>query len=202
MRSIPIIKGIEINARIPSEMKLWIMVLNIKNRTLIYDIRTSFLLIIMRFFMNYSLKIKSQLYSKYIYAMKNTIMQKRSLFFVLIFLFFCTTVFSQQIQILNNNTKTSLRGLSVVSNKIIWVSGSKGTVGRSIDAGKTWEWITVKNYETRDFRDIEAFDKNTAVIMGIAEPAVILKTTDGGKNWKTVFTDSTKGMFLDAMEFW
>ncbi len=36
--------------------------------------------------------------------------------------------------------------------------------------------------------------------MAIAEPAVILKTTDGGKNWKKVFEDTTKGMFLDAMD--
>jgi photosystem II stability/assembly factor-like uncharacterized protein len=38
--------------------------------------------------------------------------------------------------------------------------------------------------------------------MGIAEPAYILKTTDGGASWKVVFSDSTKGMFLDAMDFY
>ena len=37
--------------------------------------------------------------------------------------------------------------------------------------------------------------------MGIAEPAIILKTKDGGKTWYKVFEDSTKGMFLDAMDF-
>ncbi len=109
---------------------------------------------------------------------------------------------AQKISILTSGTKTSIRGLSVVSDKIIWASGSNGTVAKSIDGGKTWQWITVKNFEKRDFRDIEAFDKNTAIIMAISEPANILKTTDGGKTWKTVFTDSTKGMFLDAMEFW
>jgi hypothetical protein len=37
--------------------------------------------------------------------------------------------------------------------------------------------------------------------MAVAEPAVILKTTDGGNTWKKVFEDTTKGMFLDAMYF-
>lgn len=106
-----------------------------------------------------------------------------------------------KIQVLTSGTATSLRGLSVVSDQVIWVSGSKGKVGRSTDGGATWQWTTVKGFEQRDFRDIEAFDENTAVITAIAEPANILRTTDGGQTWTTVFTDSTKGMFLDAMDF-
>ena len=89
----------------------------------------------------------------------------------------------------------------MVSDQVIWVSGSAGNVGRSTDGGKTWQWTVVKGFEKRDFRDIEAFDANTAIIIAIAEPANILKTTDGGQTWKTVFTDTTKGMFLDAMDF-
>ncbi len=105
------------------------------------------------------------------------------------------------IQILESGKKISIRGLSVVNDNIIWASGSKGSVARSIDGGKTFTWITVLGYENRDFRDIEAFDENTAIIMGVAEPAIILKTKDGGKSWKKVFEDSTMGMFLDAMDF-
>ncbi len=110
--------------------------------------------------------------------------------------------FSQKLISLNSDTNTSLRGLSVVNNKVLWVSGSNGTVGRSIDSGKTWTWMTVPGFEKRDFRDIEAFDEATAIIMAIDTPAVILKTINGGKSWKTVFIDPTPGMFLDAMEFW
>ena len=37
--------------------------------------------------------------------------------------------------------------------------------------------------------------------MGIAEPAYILKTNDGGESWRIVYENKTKGMFLDAMDF-
>jgi hypothetical protein len=108
---------------------------------------------------------------------------------------------AQQIEVLNNDQAISFRGLSAVTDQVVWVSGSKGTVGRSTDGGKTWKWNTVKGYEAREFRDIEAFDQNTAVILAVAEPAHILRTTDGGATWKVVYENNAKGMFLDAMDF-
>jgi photosystem II stability/assembly factor-like uncharacterized protein len=109
---------------------------------------------------------------------------------------------AQQIEMLSIGNKTSMRGLSVVTDKIIWVSGSKGIVARSVDSGKTWKWMNVPGYEKKDFRDIEAFDAVTAIVMAIDTPAIILKTTDGGGHWKKVYENKTPGMFLDAMEFW
>ena len=106
---------------------------------------------------------------------------------------------NEVIEMLSEGKKISLRGLSVVSNQIVWVSGSGGTVGKSMDGGKTFNWIVVPGFEKRDFRDIEAYDDQKAIIMAVAEPAVILKTVNGGKDWYKVFEDSTKGMFLDAM---
>jgi hypothetical protein len=106
------------------------------------------------------------------------------------------------VEVLTTGTNTSLRGLSVVNNNVVWVSGSNGTVGRSTNGGKSWNWMTVKGFEKTDFRDIEGFDANTAVIMGIADPAYILKTTDAGNTWKVVYENNQKGMFLDAMAFW
>ncbi len=110
--------------------------------------------------------------------------------------------FTQHVEMLHSGNGASLRGLSVVNNKVVWVSGSGGTVGRSVDEGQTWKWMRVKGFEATDFRDIEAFDSNTAVIMGIGEPAYLLKTHDGGNHWQVVFEDKRKGMFLDAMTFW
>ncbi len=110
--------------------------------------------------------------------------------------------FAQRIEILNSGTGVSFRGLSVVNNHTLWVSGSKGTVGISTNSGKSWHFLVVEGYETRDFRDIEAFDGQTAVIMAVGEPAVILRTSNAGKTWKKVYENNVQGMFLDAMEFW
>ncbi len=109
---------------------------------------------------------------------------------------------AQKIDSLITGSKASLRGLSVVTDKIIWASGSGGTVLRSTDGGSSFENIAVPGYERTDFRDIEAFSKKHAVIMGIDTPAVILVTKDGGLSWQRGFYDTTSGMFLDAMEFW
>jgi photosystem II stability/assembly factor-like uncharacterized protein len=120
-----------------------------------------------------------------------------------IFLLCCVSgLKAQTIRLIAEKKGVSFRGLSAVSDKIIWVSGSSGTIGKSIDAGKTWEWIQVRGYETKEFRDIEALDEHSAIVMAVGEPAVILKTENDGRKWKAVYTNSTPGMFLDAMEFW
>ncbi|HMP88270.1 MAG TPA: YCF48-related protein, partial [Lacibacter sp.] len=111
-------------------------------------------------------------------------------------------VLSQQLVLLDSGRTTSLRGMSVPTSTTIWVCGSKGTVGRSVNGGKVFEWMTVAGHEHRDFRDIEAFDAQTAIIMAVDTPALLLKTTDGGRNWKTVLQDRRPGMFLDALYFW
>ena len=129
-------------------------------------------------------------------------MLQRIVLFTLLLSFCILRIEAQTVELLTSGTKTSIRGLSVVTDDVVWVSGSGGTVGRSIDGGKTWQWTVVPGFEKREFRDIEAFDANSAVIIAIAEPANILRTTDGGKTWTTVFTDTTKGMFLDAMDFY
>ena len=103
---------------------------------------------------------------------------------------------------LTSGTNTSLRGLSAVNDAVAWVSGSNGTIGRTVNGGRDWRWMQVKGFEQADFRDIEAFDGLNAVIMAVGEPAYILRTENGGESWKVVYENRTKGMFLDAMEFW
>src|SRR5579863_2124944 len=120
---------------------------------------------------------------------------------IVIFILINAKTSAQEIQVLTSAPGISFRGLSVVDDNIIWASGSSGTVVRSTNAGKDFKWLKIKGYEKRDFRDIEAFDSNTALIMAVAEPALILKTKDGGQTWNEVFRDSTAGMFLDAMDF-
>jgi len=103
-------------------------------------------------------------------------------------------------------TTASFRGLDAVNEKIIWASGTEGTVIRSVDAGKTWSVMTVPGADKLDLRGIKAFDANTAVVIssGPAErgQAKIFRTTDGGKNWKQDFEEKRTGVFFDAVKFW
>jgi photosystem II stability/assembly factor-like uncharacterized protein len=101
-------------------------------------------------------------------------------------------------------TKASLRGLSVVSEKIIWASGSGGIFLRTIDGGKTWTVGKVPEADQLDFRDVEAFDANTAYLLSIGngENSRIYKTTDGGKTWKLQFKNTNEKAFFDAFAFW
>jgi hypothetical protein len=48
------------------------------------------------------------------------------------------------VEVLTSGTQTSLRGLSVVNDNVVWVSGSNGTVGKTTNGGKNWKWYTVK----------------------------------------------------------
>lgn len=102
------------------------------------------------------------------------------------------------------NTTVSFRGLSVVNEKIVWASGSDGTVIRTIDGGKHWNVIKVPDAEKLDFRDIEAFDANAAYILSIGngESSRIYKTTDGGNTWVLQFKNTNEKAFFDALACW
>jgi photosystem II stability/assembly factor-like uncharacterized protein len=105
------------------------------------------------------------------------------------------------IKILIEKKGISLRGMSIPSEKVIWASGSKGTVVKSINGGESFEWIQVKGFEQRDFRAIHAWDDNEVLIVAIAAPALILKTFDGGLSWNKVYENADTSMFLDAVSF-
>jgi photosystem II stability/assembly factor-like uncharacterized protein len=120
---------------------------------------------------------------------------------ILILLLCFQTLKAQKIELLQQGKPTSIRGLSVVDNKIAWVSGSKGYVSITTNGGKIWNWQQVKGYEKADFRDIEAFSDKVAIIMSSGTPAYILKTTDGGATWDLKYKNEDKAYFLDAMDF-
>jgi photosystem II stability/assembly factor-like uncharacterized protein len=111
-------------------------------------------------------------------------------------------VSAQSLTMVEQDKPTSIRGLSVVNDKIAWVSGSKGHVGISTNGGQTWAWQQVPGFEQSDFRDVEAFSSTDAIIMSSGTPAVILKTIDAGKNWKVCYRNEDKAYFLDGMDFY
>lgn len=102
------------------------------------------------------------------------------------------------------DTKAGFRGLAVVNDKTVWASGTGGTVVRTVDGGATWKVMTVPGAEKLDFRDVEAFDADTAYVLSIGDgdASRIYKTTDGGATWKNQFTADRKETFFDAIACW
>ncbi len=97
-----------------------------------------------------------------------------------------------------------MRGVSAVSGKIAWASGSNGTCLRTTDGGASWQALTVPDSDKLDFRDVDAFDADIAYLLSIGEgdKSRIYKTTDGGKSWQLQFTNHKPKAFFDAMAFW
>ena len=127
----------------------------------------------------------------------------KSITAIIIFIsFFSFQTQSQTLIPLASGKNTSLRGLSVVDETVAWASGSMGWTARSINGGKTWIWKQIPGYENLDFRDIEAFSANRALLLSAGTPAVILLTTDGGSVWKEVYRNDSPEIFLDGMDFW
>jgi len=96
-----------------------------------------------------------------------------------------------------------LRGVSAVSEKVAWASGSGSAVVRTTDGGTTWTKLTVTS-DRLDFRDVDAIDVQTAYVLSIGNgpDSRIYKTTDGGASWIMQFKNDDPKAFLDAMSFW
>jgi len=103
-------------------------------------------------------------------------------------------------EIMETPTQSSLRGLSPVTEEIVWASGSNGTWLLTLDGGQTWESGVIGGLDTVDFRDIEGFSASTALALSSGQPAVIYKTIDGGKNWVEKFK-GPEGAFFDGFDF-
>lgn len=96
----------------------------------------------------------------------------------------------------------SLRGLSVVDDRVVWVSGEKGTIALSNDGARSFEYRNPPEFAARDFRDIEGFDERRALALAVGAPARILLTTDGGTSWRAVYRNERPESFLDGFDFW
>lgn len=122
---------------------------------------------------------------------------------IIILCLLSTVANAQPISIFPVFSASSFRGLDVLSDSIWWVSGQHNTVMKTEDAGKTWTVMIVGDTALHtDFRDIAVIDRQTVLIMGITNPAVIFKTSDAGNSWRMVHRDTASAAFLDAFDFW
>ena len=98
-------------------------------------------------------------------------------------------------------SKVGLRGLAVVDASVAWVGGAEGTLLRTLDGGQNWQSVAPPDSGKCDFRDIEAFDADNALVMVAGLPARIYRTADGGKTWQVAHDDPRPKAFFDAMAF-
>jgi photosystem II stability/assembly factor-like uncharacterized protein len=96
-----------------------------------------------------------------------------------------------------------LRGVSAVSAEVAWTSGSQGTVLRTLDGGATWQQVGPPGTTNLQFRDVEAFDADRAVILSIGEgtDSRVYVTADGGRHWTLTFLNAEPQAFYDCMTF-
>ena len=109
-----------------------------------------------------------------------------------------------QFTLQTSNTTADLRGIHNVGNGVAWASGTQGTVLRTEDGGYVWQSCTIPpGAEKLDFRGVQAFDANTAIVMssGPGDQSRLYKTTDGCHSWKLLFTNPYKDGFWDAVQF-
>ncbi len=97
-------------------------------------------------------------------------------------------------------TTANFRGLHVVSDQVIWASGSQGSVISSADGGETWKRHTIAGAQELDFRDVHGFDDGTAVVISSGDLARVYRTSNGGRTWKAC--GSKKDAFFDSISFW
>lgn len=108
-----------------------------------------------------------------------------------------------RIEALASPVTVRLRGLSAVDENIAWASGREGTVIRTTDAGKTWSVFKVPGADELDFRDVEGFSANEAVILSIGpgEASRVYRTSDGGRTWMLALQNRNPKAFFDCLDF-
>ncbi len=103
----------------------------------------------------------------------------------------------------NSGTTADLRGIDNVGGGVAWASGTNGTVLRTEDGGYLWQACAVPpGAEQLDFRGVQAFDANTAIVMssGKGDLSRLYKTTDGCHTWKLATKNPDPDGFWDAFQ--
>ncbi|MGB3179869.1 MAG: YCF48-related protein [Cyclobacteriaceae bacterium] len=127
----------------------------------------------------------------------------RFILFSLLFLIGYLPVAAQSV-VLTEQTlpaPVSYRGMHVLSDSLVWMSGPEGTILRTSNGGGSWERLPPPPAHSLDYRTLWAFDDQTAVIGTAGQPALIYRTEDGGTSWQEVYRDSTGEAFFDALLF-
>ncbi len=81
-------------------------------------------------------------------------------------------------------------------------AANHGVWGYTEDAGKTWHIDSIKvDTLYPQFRSIAVLNDSTILLLSIASPAYLFKTTNKGKTWKLTYKNTNKDIFFDCMVF-
>lgn len=104
---------------------------------------------------------------------------------------------------LDSNTNRLLQAISIVDEKVTWISGHHATFIRTLDGGRSWKSFGYDKIDSLQFRDIHAFDDKNAVLMSAGPGAmsrILLVNIDSGFT-ETYVMPHDEG-FLNTIEFW
>ena len=101
-------------------------------------------------------------------------------------------------------TSQRLQAVSVAGRSAVWVSGTGGTWGLTVDGGATWLHGVVPGADSLEFRDVQGFDARRALLLaaGPGDRSRIYQTEDGGATWVQRFVNTEPDGFYDCFAFW
>jgi len=118
----------------------------------------------------------------------------------------CAPAQAPVLTVQQSGTTALLQAVSVSSREpgVVWISGHRGSVTRTIDGGATWSTMVVPGQDSMQFRDVHGIDAQRAWLMAAGNGAAsrILQTTDGGGTWTPRFVNADSAAFYDCMAFW
>ena len=100
-------------------------------------------------------------------------------------------------------TTALLQAVSAVDTQVVWMSGHRGAVLRSVDGGRTWQPRVVPGADSLEFRDIHAVSADLAWVLsaGPGDRSRIYHTRDGGSTWALQFRNTDPDAFYDCFAF-
>jgi len=107
----------------------------------------------------------------------------------------------------DSGTTAGLRGIDSVDGTVAWASGTGGAILKTIDGGEHWQKCAIpdanKDGATLDFRGVQAWDAQTAIVMASGKGSLsrLYKTTDGCLHWKILLYNPQKEGFWDGLYF-
>ena len=108
-------------------------------------------------------------------------------------------------RVVHHGGSADLRAISPVSARVVWASGSDGTVLRTTNGGRSWQSVGPAGHErARVPRHEGVRPPDHAVLMSVGnEPGDFRTylTADGGRHWRITNRNTNPQAFYDCMAF-